>query len=412
VLGTDDSAAVAIGDLNRDGRPDIALANYNPSSVSVGLNRGGGRFSGREYDVGGLARSVAIDDLNGDGEPDIVTANQGPFNPFTVSVLLNSGAGHFAASRDYEIGRDPVAIATGDLNGDGKPDLAVANRVTSSVLVLLNRGDGTFLPGKAYATARHPSSIAIGDLNGDAKLDLAAANSDDRSVSVLISRGDGSFEGKRDYPVGRTPQSIAIADLDRNGKPDLVAANWGSATDSVLLNRGDGSFQVKRDYLTGDGPFAVAVGDLNGDRASDVVTANTEGTVSVLLNRGNGSFQPKLDYAPGLDLFGWGSIAIGDLTGDRRLDLAVPMVNGRNSYAYLSLLINRPGLCNVQNVLGMTVTAAKHSLARINCRIGTVRRAYSRRTQTGRVTLQKPTFGAVLPRGGRVNLVVGRGRRP
>jgi hypothetical protein len=228
---------------------------------------------------------------------------------------------------------------------------------------------------------------------------------------VLLNRGDGSFEGKRDYPVGRNPQSIAIADLEGNGKPDLVTANWGSATSSVLLNRGDGSFQVKRDYLTGEGPFAVAAGDLNGDRAPDVVTANVEGTVSVLLNRGDGSFQPKLAYVPGLDLYGWGSIAIGDLNGDRRLDLAVPIVNSRNSYAYLSLLINRPGLCNVQNVLGMTLTTAKRALARINCRAGTVRRSYSNRAKRGRVIFQKPSFGAVLRKDGKVELVVSRGRK-
>src|SRR5438874_1404479 len=77
VVGTDDGVAVAIGDLNRDGIADIVVANYNSSSVSVGLNRGGGRFTGASYDVGGLARSVAIDDLNGDGKPDIATANEG-----------------------------------------------------------------------------------------------------------------------------------------------------------------------------------------------------------------------------------------------------------------------------------------------------------------------------------------------
>jgi beta-lactam-binding protein with PASTA domain len=104
-------------------------------------------------------------------------------------------------------------------------------------------------------------------------------------------------------------------------------------------------------------------------------------------------------------------MAIGDLTGDRRLDLAVPIVNSRNSWTSLSLLINRPGLCNVQNVLGMTLTAAKSTLARINCRAGTVRRAFSKWAKRGRVIFQKPTFGAVLRKGGKVNLVVSRGRR-
>jgi hypothetical protein len=97
------------------------------------------------------------------------------------------------------------------------------------------------------------------------------------------------------------------------------------------------------------------------------------------------SWSAKLDYvpAPGLDLYGWGSFAIGALNGDRRLDLAVPVVFSRNGYSSLSLLINTPGLCNVQNVLGMRLLAAKRTLARINCRVGKVRYAVLQEGQEG-----------------------------
>ena len=129
----------------------------------------------------------------------------------------------------------------------------------------------------------------------------------------------------------------------------------------------------------------------------------------MLLNRGDGSLRTKLDYVPGLELYG--PITLGDVNGDRRADLAVPIVNTRNGWAYLSLLINTPGLCNVQNVVGMTLPAAKRTLARISCRVGKVSHAYSKGMKKGRIISTKPWFGAVLPKGGKVNLVISLWRK-
>jgi hypothetical protein len=416
ILGTDDSVAVAIGDLDGDGRADIVTANYNPESISVGLNRGGGRFgNGGEYRVGGLARSVAIGDVNGDGKPDLVAANYSVnpnSDPDTISVLPNAGDGRFGDRRDYPVEGKPAAIAISDLNGDDKPDLAIASDVTDTVFVLPNRGDGNFLSGTSHATGRRPLSLAIGDLNGDGQRDLVTANVGANTVSVLLNRGGGSFEVRHDYRSGRSPGSVAIGDVNGDDKPDLAIANLKDATVSVLLNRGDGSFQPKHGYRTGTFPFSIVMGDLNRDGRADLATANAGlGTVSVLLNRGDGSLRPKLDYVPGLELYGWGSIAIGDVNGDRRLDLAVPMIDSRNGSSSLSLLINTPGLCNVQNVVGMTLPAAKRTLARINCRVGKVSHAYSKGMKRGRVISTKPWFGAVRPEGAKINLVVSKGRR-
>jgi hypothetical protein len=298
-----------------------------------------------------------------------------------------------------------------DLNGDGYPELAIANDVTNAVSVLRNRGDGTFAPGSTYATGRQPTFVASGDLNGDGRLDLATANAGADTVSVLLNQADGNLQARHDYGSGRGPRSIAIGDLNGDRQPDLVTGNTGAGTVSVLLGRGDGSFQPKHDYRTGSGPFSIVIGDLNGDGKPDLASANSgSGTLSVLLNGGDGSFRPKLDYVPGPELYA-GSIAIGDLNGDRRLDLAVPIVYSRNGATDLSLLINSPGRCNVQNVLGMTLPAAKHTLSRINCRVGKVGHAYSKSIKRGRVISEKPGFGAVLRKGGKVDLVVSRGRK-
>src|SRR5438045_2038432 len=116
---------------------------------------------------------------------------------------VTTSAPSFAGPRSYATGKIPVSVAIADLNADGKPDVAVANEggESESVSVLLNRGDGRLQPRRDYATGLEPSSVVIGDLNGDGKLDLATANEDNDTVSVLLNRGDGSFRAKRDYPA-------------------------------------------------------------------------------------------------------------------------------------------------------------------------------------------------------------------
>ena len=210
--------------------------------------------------------------------------------------------------------------------------------------MLLNRGDGSFQAKRDYHRSAALISVAIGDLNGDGKPDLATANRDANSVSVLLNRGDGSFRPSATTQPDAARSSVAIGDLNGDGKPDLVTANGNANTVSVLLNRGDGSFQAKLDYRTGRGPRSVAIGDLNGDGKPDLATANCARRTAV------------------------------------------------------SVLLNTTGLCTVQNVTGKTLPAAKRTIARANCRVGKIRRAYSKTVKRGRVISQKPRFGAVLPR--------------
>jgi hypothetical protein len=404
--------SVAIGDLNGDSSPDLVTADYGvPSAVSVFLNRGDGSFQvKRDYLTGNQPISVAISDLNGDGKLDVATANN---RALTISVLLNRGDGSFEPKRDYRTGTRPLSVAIGDLSGDGKPEVVTANaylaakqnRNPGTVSVFVNKGDGSFQAKLDYRTGKFPRSVALDDLNGDGQLDLATANLDDHTVSVLINRGHGSLEPKRDYRTGDGPRSVAIGDLNGDGKPDLATTNSGDRTVTPLLNKGNGSFRIGRSYRAGTDSYSVAIGDLNGDSKPDLVTANSsERTVSVFDSRGGGRFEEKLDYRTGNGPF---SVAIGDLNRDGGPDMVTADFGGDT----ISVLTNRPGLCTVQFVVGMRLAAAKRATVRANCRVGTIRRAYSQFGARGRVVAQRPRFGAVLPKGGKVNLVVSRGPR-
>jgi hypothetical protein len=405
-----DPVSVAIGDLNGDGKLDVATANATPGTLSVLLNGGNASFGSKvDYESGSRPVSVAIGDLNADGKADLVTGNMstlGRFPSQDVAVLFNRGDGTFADRVEYPIGlgHGELSVAIGDLNGDGRLDVAVADDSHSSVSVLLNSGNGGLQDHVDYAVGFLPLSIAIGDLNGDGKADLATANTFGSSVSVLLNTGDGTFRPKVDYATGPNPPDVAIGDLNGDGKVDLATANGNDAnTVSVLIGRGDGSFSAKVDAGVGRGPASIAIVDLNGDHKPDLATANAgANTVTALSNRGDGHVQSRTDVRTGSQPRG---IAFGDLNGDGRPDLAT--ADGANT---VSVLVNKTVSCTVPKVTKKALPAAKRALARAHCRVGTLRRTSSR-IKRGRVVSQAPKPGTLMPAGGRVNLVVSRGRR-
>jgi FG-GAP-like repeat/PASTA domain/FG-GAP repeat len=394
--------SVAVRDLNGDVKPDLVTANLYAGTVSVLLNRGDGSFQTRkDYRAGADPRAVATGDLSGDGNPDLVTVSS---DAGIVSVLLNRGDGSFQPRHDYRIELGPVAVAIGDLNGDGKRDVATANR-TATVSLLLNRGGGTLRPAGKYRTGLEPVSVAIGNLNGDSKPDLVTANVEANTVSVHLSRGDGTFQPRRSYATDRHPMAVAIDDVNGDGKPDLVTANLDASSVSVLLNRADGSFQARNDYRAGGDPRSVAIGDVDGDAKPDIVTGKAEeSTVSVLPNRGDGNLAPGRDYATGRHPV---SVAIGDLNGDGIPDLATANLEESTLSA---LLGSTSALCTVPNVTGMTVPAATEAIGDVNCRVGTIGRAYSDTINRDRVISERPRPGTTLPNGGEIDLVVSKGR--
>jgi len=316
LVAGDAPESMAIGDINGDGKPDLITANKVSGDVSVLLGDGDGTFQPQaRFAVGSSPQSVAIGDVNGDGRPDLVTANAASDD---VSVLLGNGDGTFRPQARFAVGRFSFSVAIGDVNGDGKPDLVTASAASDDVSVLLGNGDGTFRPQARFTAGRGPVSVAIGDINGDGKLDLVTANATSRDVSVLLGNGDGTFRPPARFAAGSGP-SVAIGDVNGDGKPDLVTANAASDDVSVLLGNGDGTFRPQVRFTAGRFSFSVAIGDVNGDGKPDLVTANVDSDdVSVLLGNGDGTFRPRARFTAGYSPI---SVAIGDVNGDRRPDL-------------------------------------------------------------------------------------------
>jgi len=221
----------------------------------------------------------------------------------SVSVLIGNGDGTFQSHVDYRAGATVLAVALGDVNGDGKVDLVTANYNRNTIGVFLGNGDGTFQPHVDYATGTRPNSVTVVDLNKDGKLDLVTANYDanTHSVSILLGDGTGSFPTHTELAVGATtkgPYAAVVGDLNGDGKLDLVTANGGGADVSVLLGNGNGTFQTHVEYPVIGEAKAVTIADFNKDGAPDLAVPNANNTLSVLLNTGGTFIKSKSSLNP------------------------------------------------------------------------------------------------------------------
>ena len=178
---------------------------------------------------------------------------------------------------------NPVVLATGDFDGDGRADIAVANFGGGDVSILLGNGDGTFQSAVNYPVGQNPAAIAAADFNGDGKTDLAVVNSGDDTLSILIGNGNGSFGAAVTYSAGSAPCSIAPGDFNGDGVIDLAVANCAGSNVSVFSGNAGGTFQPGANYAAGNIPSFIAVGDFNADGNADLAIADAaDGSVAIL----------------------------------------------------------------------------------------------------------------------------------
>lgn len=239
---------VATGDLNGDGNLDLVTDSWGNNQVAVLFGDGKGSFntSATFLDVGKMPyQRVRIADINGDGKSDIITTNLEGDN---VTVLLGDGKGGFkqSAGSPFPCGDSPFSVAIGDLNKDGKPDLAIVNSPSSAtrsgkdgLTILLGDGAGGFkmMAGSPFATGKVPNRLAIGDVNGDGIADVAVTNPDSNNITLFLMSNKNSVASSSAIAVGKKPKGIAIRDLNGDGKADIVIANNGDNTLTVMLSK-------------------------------------------------------------------------------------------------------------------------------------------------------------------------------
>jgi hypothetical protein len=245
-------SSIAIRDVNADGIQDMATSNRTGANVSVLLGVGDGTFSAHtDFVLGPNAsypQAVALADLNGDGRPDLVVGNG--YIPAFAFVLLNTTTAlaatpTFTTHIDYAtFGNYADSLAVGDFNGDSTPDVVTGHN-SGGWGFLRGTGGGAFAPATGIPGAVSGEGIVAADLDGDGNLDLASAQSGvSHAVGLELGNGAGIFSSLAVFPVSNVPSAIASGDFNRDGATDLVTANFQDATGStvghqatILLNR-------------------------------------------------------------------------------------------------------------------------------------------------------------------------------
>jgi len=308
---------VRVADLNGDGWPDIVALGpgpaiiikygagpgsfFAPTSIPLPANGSGG--------VGGLA----IADMNGDGQPDIVAATSAG-----DAVLLSTGGGAFRTLGPFRTGFDPVNVLADDVNGDGNPDVVTSDSIDpssalSGLFTSLGRGDGSLRSISIIPVGSNPLGVAAGDLDGDGRPDLAVPDAADGHVHILHNDGDGEFTAGPIVGQNIRGSAVAVADFNGDGRNDIVTTTQYNEV-ALLINNGNGVFSQSNAQEDGI-PETISIADVNGDGAPDAVV--NVGKIDVFLSGGfRGIVRSAPDAAPA------GQLALADFNGDGKLDVA------------------------------------------------------------------------------------------
>lgn len=296
--GTSDNPyGLVSADIDGDGKLDLIFTDRDANRIGVYRNQSSigtlemNSFAGPIYfDAGADPRYVRVADLDRDGRLDIVVCN---FNAGTVSILRNlSPAGILDASTfttrvDLSIGTGAFDVVIQDLEGDGRPDLAVVSQYSATVALFRNISIPGILTASSFAPrvdlpANGDASIVAGDLDGDGKPELISGGNSTlvsvfRNTSVTSSITAGSFAPKLEYGNPGWVHNVALGDVNGDGKPDVIVVGELGSYLRVYPNQsipGTVTLAAGVDYATGWNAWGVSVGDLDGDRRNDIVFCN------------------------------------------------------------------------------------------------------------------------------------------
>ncbi|MEO6771416.1 MAG: VCBS repeat-containing protein [Kofleriaceae bacterium] len=342
---------LAVADVDGDGKPDIVLAGTDAGDLEVYLDTTdpGSPTPGFALPSGvlsGLTPSrVVLADLNGDGKPEMIAGESGTTLSIVVNTTTQPGQVAFAAGRPQPMfGTDVQAIAAGDLNGDGKLDLATSDTSQNLVHEALNQttvDDPTMIAFSAVSTTASgalPADLALADCDGDGVLDTVVADQNEAQVQVILGATQSSdtmpYFGSRRSAALQGPYRLAITDLDHDGDPDVLVTTKSKPLVAVLTNDGHGQMGVATPATTYP-TVAVAVLDLDGDGFMDFVVASTNssngGAVEAFINPANGTtiFHDQTSVSLTSEPI---AAAVGDFNGDGIEDLVIATSSGFSVY--------------------------------------------------------------------------------
>lgn len=341
--GVNSYKELAVGDLDNNGVIDFIASVKDQHAIQVFMNNSTSPTI--TLGTGYSPEGVTLADLDGDGYLDIISAN---LIGQTISVFRNNfiANGTFISSINFGYSSQPYRVITGDLDGDGKPEIIVGDwGPQTNLAVYWNKSSVgiinsySFSKPIAFKTSDGASTLKLGDIDGDGKLDLVTANMLTNSISILRNTitnntiTTGAFASSVDFDVNSSPSGLTIDDFDGDGKPDIAVANEANSTVSIFRNVAtpgiinSASLNGRVSFVCGAGPVDIKGGDMDGDGKIDLLVANKgSNSVSILKNIAEpgiihpNSFLPKVDFS---FTTGLNSLMVGDMDNDGLTDFAV-----------------------------------------------------------------------------------------
>ncbi|MFL5752718.1 MAG: T9SS type A sorting domain-containing protein [Bacteroidia bacterium] len=263
---------ISKGYYNNDTLPDLAAANSG--SIFVMMGNGNGTFQPyTAYAAGGYPSRIYSRDINGDGFPDLLEADQ-----YGVVVLMGQANGTFLPAITYSTGGSCDDLCIADCDNDGILDVVSTTLITSTyseINFLKGNGNGTFASSTTVSSMNYPynfiAGITSGDLDGDGKTDLVVANSSNsvHRVEVYSGNGNGTFTTPVYYPTSYNPFYIYLSDMDNDGIKDIVTEEGNGFT--VLKGNSNGTFNPYQYFLAMTTPNTLVIGDFNEDGRTDLI---------------------------------------------------------------------------------------------------------------------------------------------